>query len=110
MNGMISQFTAPSTLSTSQNHNLLQSMNNTASTADHSNTIGKGHIRQDSSAADQMYNILNKGLRSTSEPAQPKQLQKSDSTASFKENMRQRVAFTLVMKAALLPKPQKPLN
>ena len=76
MNGMISQFTAPSNLSTSQNHNLLQSMNNTASTAEHSNnnTIGKGHIRQDSSAADQMYNILNKGLRSTSEPAQPKQL------------------------------------
>ena len=53
-----------------------------------------------------MQNLLNKGLRSSSEPAQP-QLKGSDSTASFMENMRQRTAFTVVMKAAVLPKPPK---
>lgn len=53
-----------------------------------------------------MQSILNKGLRSLSEPPQP-QLKQSDSTASFMENIRQRATFTVVMKALNMPKPPK---
>lgn len=35
----------------------------------------------------QMQSLINKGMRSMSEPAQP-HLKKSDSTSSFKENLR----------------------
>jgi len=50
--------------------------------------------------------VINKGARSSSEPPVP-QLKQSDSTSSFKENLRQRAAFTVVMKAAMLPKQPK---
>jgi len=72
----------------------------------------KNNVSQQSTAAapshtgnssTQMQAILQKGLRSSSEPAhQP--LKKSDSTASFKEGLRQRAAFTVVMKSTMLPK------
>ena len=53
-----------------------------------------------------MQNLLSKGLRSSSEPPQP-QLKPSDSTASFLENLKQRATFSVVMKAAMLPKQPK---
>ena len=53
-----------------------------------------------------MQNLLAKGLRSSSEPAQP-QLKSSDSAASFMENMRLRATFTTIMRAAMLPKQPK---
>ena len=53
-----------------------------------------------------MQNLLAKGLRSSSEPAQP-QLKSSDSAASFMENMRMRATFTTIMRAAMLPKQPK---
>ena len=53
-----------------------------------------------------MQNLLGKGLRSQSEPPQP-QLKQSDSTASFMENLRQRATFSVVMRAAMLPKQPK---
>ena len=53
-----------------------------------------------------MQKILGSGLRSSSEPPQPK-LKPSDSTGSFMENLRQRATFTVVMKAAMLPKQPK---
>ena len=54
-------------------------------------------------AQSQMHNLLNKGLRSSSEPPQP-QLKASDSTASFMENLRARATFSVVMRAQMLPK------
>ena len=53
-----------------------------------------------------MQSLLNKGLRSQSEPPQP-QLKHSDSAASFMENLRQRATFSVVMKALALPKQPK---
>ena len=53
-----------------------------------------------------MQNLLSKGLRSSSEPAQP-QLKSSDSAASFMEQVRQRATFTVVMRATMLPKQPK---
>lgn len=45
-------------------------------------------------------------MRSQSEPPQP-QLKASDSTKSFIENLKQRATFSVVMKAAMLPKQPK---
>lgn len=59
------------------------------------------------SAASQMQNIINKGLRSQSEPAQQPTLKQSESATSFMENIRQRAAFSVVMKAMMLPKQPK---
>jgi len=83
-----------------------QLQNNNPSLNGQQNSAAPGNYQNPSSSNVQMQNVLSKGLRSSSEPAHPP-LKHSDSTASFMENIRQRAAFTVVMKATMLPKQPK---